>query len=691
MRDKEVIDLKAVRDSLQTFNFSALFIEQLGWNHPNHRENSVSIQKDKIPYSYIAQIKSIPILYLQYEFWDKFKHKSDRRKLHKEIKKQHEKNLLIVSDKKTFFSLSYLNKDNSVKIHDYFKGQNGDTFIGKLAGIHIGIESQEPSITEISTRLDDAFNTDKVTKRFFNDFKSGHLDFQKYIKGIEKDQDKAWYSSVVLNRLMFIWFLQKKGFLDDEDYDYLQNKFKTYGGKKKSYYSSFLKLLFFEGFAKRPQERSPEAKRVLGNIKYLNGGLFVPHPIEDKYERKLDIDDKAFETIFNIFSQYDWHNEDTKGGSNEISPDVLGHIFEKRINESQRKSSGAYYTRDEITSYLAEKNIRKYIIEKINEKGYKFQSIDQCLHNLNARLCKILLTDENSILNTLTVLDPAVGSGAFLIAAMKVLINTYSPIIGKIETLSNRELNNWLEDFKKAHTSVIYGIKKQIILKNLYGVDIMKEAVEVCKLRLFLSLASSALEKKELEPLPNIDFNIMEGNSLVGFLKEENLEEQTDIFGRSYTQTLEKYKELVGKYRREQLTFEKLKTLKEKISNFLKQSNEVINDIIADRCNDTKLRYELVDTNKKVKNRRAVTKNDIGDMEPFQWDFAFNDIIKSKGFDIILTNPPWDKVQIEDKEFFQKYDKSIQKNKTSNRELKEKKERLLKKYSYKGRLYKTEQ
>ena len=118
------------------------------------------------------------------------------------------------------------------------------------------------------------------------------------------------------------------------------------------YYSSFLKFLFFEGFAKKPQERTPKAKKILGNIKYLNGGLFVPHSIEEKYGAKIDIKDKAFEDVFRIFSRYDWHGEDSRGGTNEISPDVLGHIFEKYINDSQKKEPGGllYPRRDNILS-----------------------------------------------------------------------------------------------------------------------------------------------------------------------------------------------------------------------------------------------------------------------------------------------------------------------------------------------------
>ena len=159
MDDKDVVDVKAVRESLKNFNFSTLFIEQLGWNRPNQMDGSVKVKQEGIPYSYIAQISGVPILRFQGEFWGRFKKKSERKTLHGEIKKRHEKNLLVFSDEKTFFSLSYLNKDGSVKVHDYFKGQNGDAIIGKLAGIHIGIDAEEPSICEISEKLNPEFDS----------------------------------------------------------------------------------------------------------------------------------------------------------------------------------------------------------------------------------------------------------------------------------------------------------------------------------------------------------------------------------------------------------------------------------------------------------------------------------------------------------------------------------------------------
>ncbi|MBC6414885.1 MAG: hypothetical protein GDA46_00595 [Bdellovibrionales bacterium] len=694
------MDIGRLREHIQIFQFNEMF-EVLGWNKPiGLRENEFKINGDSIPYSVIAEINSVPVLKFSHRsYLEKFKSISERKKIHKKIKVKINKHLALFSDEENFFSLSYLSKNENLRSHSYFKGQSGDYFISKLAGIHFGIED-EPKIVEIANQLEKTFNTKEVTKRFFDHFKTNHYNFLKYIEGIENKEEKKWFASLILNRMMFIWFLQKKGFVNN-DFDYLETKLQESQQREQNvYYSKFLTLLFFEGFAKKPKERGEEAKKVLGEIKYLNGGLFVPHSIEEKYKNKIKIQDKAFEETFEIFNKYDWSLQGKEGKpDNEISPDIMGYIFEKYINELQQKNLGAFYTRDEITSYLSRNTIQKCVLDKVNAKGYKFESIETMLNYLDANLCKLLLTHENSILNTLTVLDPAVGSGAFLVSALKELIDIYTPIMKKIETLEDRELEIYFEDFKETNKSLLYGVKKNIILKNLYGLDIMKEATEVCKLRLFLSLVSSALEIEELEPLPNIDFNIMCGSSLIGFLKEENEEQlQWDaVLGESYEKIKENYNRLVSEYKNKNLSFKKLKALKTKISNFLNKNSSKLNRILADKCNKKGLKYTEINIQGKKENKRMVQPEDFSrkegsrNLNPFHWDFAFNKIIHRGGFDIIITNPPWEKVQLEDKEFFAKHDSKIKKKKTKKSLLERKKLELLKDSKIREDYYKTKE
>ena len=143
-------------------------------------------------------------------------------------------------------------------------------------------------------------------------------------------------------------------------------------------YSEFLEALFFEGFARPEHERSAEAKRLLGPIPYLNGGLFLRHRLELEYGA-IRIPDEAFENVLSLFGKYSWHLDDAPGANdNEINPDVLGYIFEKYINQ---KAFGAYYTRSEITDYLCERSIHSVILERVNQYSTRhFNDLSDLLH-----------------------------------------------------------------------------------------------------------------------------------------------------------------------------------------------------------------------------------------------------------------------------------------------------------------------
>ncbi len=172
----------------------------------------------------------------------------------------------------------------------------------------------------------------------------------------------------MLDRLMFIYFIQKKGFLD-EDMDYLINKFKeskTRGANQ--FYRRFLVPLFFEGFAKEETDRSPEINQLLGKVPYLNGGLFLPHQLELAHRESININDAAFDRLFDFFGRYNWHLDYRPlRADNEINPDVLGYIFEKYINQKQM---GAYYTKEDITDYICKNTVIPFLFDKLENMRY---------------------------------------------------------------------------------------------------------------------------------------------------------------------------------------------------------------------------------------------------------------------------------------------------------------------------------
>jgi hypothetical protein len=176
----------------------------------------------------------------------------------------------------------------------------------------------------------------------------------------------------MLNRLIFIYFVQKKRFLDN-DIDYLRTKLgQSQQRGKDRFYAGFLCPLFFDGFAKKESERSTVTNELLGKVPYLNGGLFLRHQVEELHGTSIRIGDAVFERIFEFFEEFQWHlDERPNSNEKEINPDVLGYIFEKYINAIQpgeRKAKGAYYTKENITGYISQNTIIPFLFDVARQK-----------------------------------------------------------------------------------------------------------------------------------------------------------------------------------------------------------------------------------------------------------------------------------------------------------------------------------
>ncbi|MBA3352928.1 MAG: Eco57I restriction-modification methylase domain-containing protein, partial [Blastocatellia bacterium] len=340
-----------------------------------------------------------------------------------------------------------------------------------------------------------------------------------------------------------------------------------------------------------------------------------------------------------------------------------------------------------------------------------FDDIGDLLLHADGSLAKHLLQD---VLPRLSLLDPACGSGAFLVAAMKTLLGLTTGLIGRCEAVQEKAVLQWIELERKKHKAPLaYWLKKKIITENLFGVDIMEEAVEIAKLRLFLALVASAEKRDQLEPLPNIEFNLMHGNSLIGLLhvnparydsktgagkagqermalvqepgggdlafvvESKTAPTKKETVGAwlaekrtaRYEELLRDKNRLIDQYKKASVDFEDLSALKHSIEERKQRARAILDKLLLDEFVGLGIQFHQatwdVKEDKEGKaERRKLSLDDLRALDPFHWAYEFDEIIVNRGgFDAIITNPPWENFKPDDKEFFMPLAGGISKNK----------------------------
>lgn len=734
---------------IKNFQLRELF-NQLGWNNTTKKE-AVAVDSQTWQLEAIAE-KSAFFVFVC-ETAGKVPDYATRKKIDSAITKLYHQHLIIYTDSSKRqqvwqLVIKELDKPAVVRETSYFSTQEPELLFQKLQHLLFSIDEEENiTIADVTGRVGTGFNTnaEKVTKKFYEGFKKEHTAFLSFINGIAEAQDKDWYASLMLNRLMFIYFIQKKGFLNNDKF-YLKTKLaetQALKGKDKfySFYRNFLLVLFHQGLGS-PDHSKVEAE--LGKVPYLNGGLFDVHELEITYTG-IQIEDKAFERIFDFFDQYEWHLDTRQQATGkEINPDVIGYIFEKYIND--RAAMGAYYTKEDITDYIGKNCIIPFLFDELKrnyptalKKGgdvwslllqhpadYIYPAIqhglelelppeiakglddvskrgewnkpapaeyglpteiwrevverrrryaevkgkieageiheinDLITYNLNITRFAIDVIQNSSdpkliqhfyhALEKITVLDPTCGSGAFLFAALNILEPLYEACIARMHAFVAEAAAGQYKAFDAVlkrvdapeHPNLQYFIFKSIILNNLYGVDIMKEAIEIAKLRLFLKLVACVdVELKKhnfgLEPLPDIDFNIRSGNTLVGFVSidevKKAVEGQLGFFDKDIAdieEAADYVKRAYDSFRECQMTADAtVKEFKKDLTARLHKLNERL-DVYLGRLYG------------KDPKKAAEYKAWHDSHKPFHWFAEFYDIVHDRGgFDVIIGNPPY--------------------------------------------------
>ena len=773
------VQVDELRPYLQDFNLNALMVEGLGWNHPQSPTITAAAGTDCYTLTPVADKAGFAVYRCDPGPEGTIPPQSIRRQIENQVAKVSYEHLIVFVDATESRQIWQWVKRESGKPPTlrelrYEKGQTGTALLQRLRGIEFTLEEEGSiGITDVTKRFRQSLDVERVTKRFYDQFRKELTAFQQFIKGFTEQEDRDWYASLMLNRLMFVYFIQKQGFLDDDEH-YLCNRLRTVQEQDgidqfQRFYRKFLLRLFHEGLGKPEADRPEELTALIGRVPYLNGGIFDPHALE-RENPGVNIPDAAFKQIFQFFDQYQWHLDDQPTGNDndyEINPDVLGYIFEKYVNQKQM---GAYYTKEDITGYIARNTViprlmemaqtecavafdpdgnvwqllqddpdnyiypalghgvawdyspegtarleepvplpgdialglddpaqrtrwnktappeyalptetwreliaRRRRYEEVRDKlaAGEVQDVNELITlNLDSeRFARDVIVNSEGpdlvrafwhALNRVSILDPACGSGAFLFAALNILQPLYSAVLQAmrdfredLETSRRPRNPNALSEFREAleaagkHRSERYYILKSIIVNNLYGVDIMEEAVEICRLRLFLKLAAQLEDVNQVEPLPDIDFNIQPGNSLVGFTSDASVEQamkmtlggQGRMLDKDDEDALKRIKTAATDIARQHRNFQQSQTelgmRHEELAESKQQLQSKLDDLRTEL--DALLAKEYgVDADKPAPFEKWCDSH-----KPFHWLVEFHRIMSDGGFDVVIGNPPY--------------------------------------------------
>jgi hypothetical protein len=272
-------DAESATGPLERFDFTTLFVNELGWDR-HSAALPIEISGTSYVLKAIAEKRGMVAWLCDAPASQSIPDRVTRTKIERQVAKTTLEHLIIFTDAKRAeqiwcWARREAGKPASVPEHFWYASSGNRGFLQKLAAIAFSLEEEESlTLVDVTTRARAAFDVERVTKRFYDQFKTEHKTFLDFIKGIADVADREWYASLMLNRLMFIYFMQRKGFLNG-DRDYLRNRLERSQKEKGrdkfySFYSYFLRRLFHEGLGGKV--RNPELEKLLGRIPYLNGG-----------------------------------------------------------------------------------------------------------------------------------------------------------------------------------------------------------------------------------------------------------------------------------------------------------------------------------------------------------------------------------------------------------------------------------
>ena len=455
------------------------------------------------------------------------------------------------------------------------------------------------SSRSIRTALDQAFDVEPVTRQFFGEYKRVFEATEQSVTGFPDTEvgkeNRRSFVQTLFNRLMFVYFLSRKGWLTFQgSKDYLNVLWQDYHPQPTygNFYTTRLQPLFFSGL-NNPDSRNLTRglATLIGDVPFLNGGLFEQTEL-DRREGITVPDTAIAQVLSGLFDRFNFTVMESTPYDQEVAvdPEMLGKVFEETVN--YRHDSGAYYTPRPVVSFMCREALKGYL--EGQDTGLTSEAVARFVDAQET--CSIQVAQARRIADALaqvTVVDPACGSGAYLLGMMQELIELQT-------ALYNAGVD----------ARALYDLKLEIIQRNLYGVDLDDFAVNIAMLRLWLSL-SIDYEGEKPEPLPNLDFKVLCGDSLLGPDPSAGVEVQGTL-GQDTEQ------------------FRRLGQLK---ADFMRASPGPGKE---------RLKGEIGELNSGI--RQALGVSAISGVVDWRVEFA-EVFAQRRGFDIAIANPPYVQLQ----------------------------------------------
>lgn len=555
--------------------------------------------------------------------------------------------------------------DTHPKRYTYVFGEPEETY--KTALDRFFVLGNELEIT--INKIKDAFAVEAMSKAFFDEYRDVHYaGFVDYLmrSNFKKsafngnDKDVRDFVKKLLGRIVFLYFLQKKGWLGAKDTTYkngdknfMTNFFKK-AGTNDAFYANWLSKLFFDALNnERPNDDFTMPDGEVVKIPYLNGGLFEKE--SDKYDF-LTFPTDLFTNLFEFFDQYNFtiFEDSPEEHTVAVDPEMLGHIFENLLEDN--KDKGAFYTPKEIVHYMTQESLIEYLHTQLPDVDRRELEnfVKSKVATGSTQLSKEHKAAIDRKLDTVKICDPAIGSGAFPMGLLQEIFGLKERIAYDLGLPWSGEL--------AAKT------KENIIQKSIYGVDIERGAVDIARLRFWLSLI---VDEEMPKALPNLDYKIVVGNSLVSKFDDTVIEidwsddtAKEGLFGQEIAEDKKKLlKEISTKQAKyftadnalkEKLNFEirnlKLDILTKQLELMIENKGFKSDSMQGLNKKQIEAWQQTHDWKKALNDLKILKKNTNQDFNHFDWKLDFPEVLnplvnEETGFDIVIGNPPYIQLQ----------------------------------------------